>query len=89
MAPATGGTPAEDGGRRHHTAPFLQTRFREARTAPRWSTRWSNKGSSRRKIGQKRPRWVQDGPRGRQDTPRGPQEAAKESPTMPKSIILF
>ena len=57
---------------------LLQTRFREARTALRWSTRWSKKASSRRKIGPRRPRWPKRPPRHPKRPPRSrPREPHK------------
>ena len=68
---------------------LLQTRFREARTALRWSTRWSKKASSRRKIGPRRPRWRPDGPGSPKDAPRRLQKTFQESHKSQNSLIFF
>ena len=84
-----GGSRRKSGRSRPESAPFLQTRSREARTAPRWSTRWSKKASSRRKIGPRRPRWRPDGPGSPKDAPRRLQKALQESPKGKKSSVFF
>eukprot|EP00959_Pyramimonas_sp_CCMP1952_P070860 1479993-Pyramimonas_sp.AAC.1 len=60
--PATGGAPAEAGGRRRKTASFRQTRFCAARAAPRWSAKCSERATCRHQVDPGRPRSRPGGP---------------------------